>query len=185
MTSSVASPVIQPGSFSLNPEPDPGFQDQLIYTVTPAGPERIESVNFTAVYAGNTPGQDQYAIILQAQNGDVVDFIAAPVIKNPDAEPLTAHLAWFRRGGDTANTPLVDSDPFNFAGRQVFATMSLPDLVLQASSTVTLRLYGNVTAEEPPITITDCTLTTTRNAGAVSSTIQVIPLPLLTPTDDG
>lgn len=167
-----------PGFGSLSPE------TILIYQTDPAVPERIEAVNFTIDYsdAGNTGSV--FAIQLCDQAGNALDVAATPIFSAPDSGEFKMYFSWSRRGNDTANEALVIAGPYNGDLQFGYINCALPDIVLGTNSLVNLLSWRNVSGEEQDLVVTDCVITRTPNAGAVSTSSTVTGIPLLTATDD-
>lgn len=180
-----ASPVNAVPGFQLAPATAASPQQVLLYTVNTTAPERIESVYMTVGYGTIEPTFQVFAIQLRDLSGVVLLEQPTPVLTATDSSDLTAVLGWSRLGNDSAQEAFALLDDMTTGTARAWANMRLPDLVLQSQSTVWLISYSDFETSSGTITVSDCSVTVTRNAGAVSTTSQVDINALLVPTTTG
>lgn len=181
MSSIAASPVIEPGGVTLVGGSGEAPVVTPLYTINPNEPERIESVYFEIPYASAEPQFDLFALQLCAQDGAVLDEIPAPDITALDGSDLVVVLSWARLGEDTAKEGFFVHNDLVSGWSRMWANLRLPDFVMQPSGVVNLLSWTNYNNEFPPIVIPAVYITTTRNAGAVSTTTPVALTPFLLP----
>jgi len=180
-----ASPVVTAPDFSFLGGTASEPQSVTLYTTNPAIPERIETVYATIVFESNATIQDTFSLQLISQAGVVLYEQPTPTLKAVDGAVLTAFLTWSRLGNDTAQLPAFAQLFANDDIRRTWCNMRLPDLVLGPNSKVQLLCWVDDGGEGGPIPVSNVAVTTTRDAGAVSSTSQVDINALLVPTTSG
>lgn len=179
------SPVVSVPGFTIvgdNSVPIP--QAIPLYTTDPNVPERIESVYFIVDWGGNNETNNVLAIQLAAQDGAILGEFATPPAEGVDAADLQAHYTWTRLGQDSSNETAVETIFAADNVRRVWFNVALPDVVLATSSQVSLLAYIDNGSEQPDVTVTGGTITTTRNAGQAASTSPLALTPFLIQTSN-
>lgn len=178
-----ASPVTTVPGFTLAGPNITDPQLTTLYTLQSAAPERIEAVYFTIDYGSAQPKFDVFSVQLLDQSGVVLYEQPTPDIDAVDGSTLVAVFTWSRLGNDSAQEPAFVHDDMVNGWSRAWVNMRLPDLVLQPGSSVRLASWTDYGAESTVLLVSDAAVTVTRNAGAVSSTVNVNDiLPLLVPT---
>ena len=179
------SPVVNVPGFVLASDQSAIPSVYLLYTTDPNVPERVDSVYMSIDFGTLTdPLNDQFAVVLVAQNGRVIDQSTTPLITLASGS-LILTLNWARGAADPTQAPVT---PYLNSGNNThygFVNMTLPDIVLPTASTVQLWAYLDDGFEGPDVQVTDGTITTTRNAGAVSGTSLIDLTPFLLPASTG
>ena len=177
-----ASPVTLVPGFELQPISSTDPTVVQLYQLQTTAPERIEAVYLTLAYGTIKPTFQQFSVQLWDPAGNVVYEQATPMLTATDSADLTVTLQWSRQGNDSAQQAFfVWDDPDNGFAR-AWANMRLPDLVLASQSTVQFVSWSFFETSSGTIPVDNCTVTTTRDAGAVSGTTAVAyPQPYLVP----
>lgn len=179
------SPVTTVPGFELQPNTDPGGVVVQLYQLQTTEPERIESVYLTLAYSTIKPTFQTFAVRLLDAANNILYEQPTPVFNAADNADLTVVLGWSRLGNDSAQQTFAYLDDPDAGYTRAWANMRLPDLVLAPSSTVQLVSWGFFETISGTIPVSDCSITTTRNAGAVSSTTAVDVTPYLLPAFNG
>jgi len=179
------SPVVSVPGFTIVGAGADEPQVFRLYTTDPNVAERIESVYFTVDWGSNEHTNNVLAVQLAAQDGAIVGEFATPPAEGVDSADLEAHYTWTRLGQDTSNETAVETLFANDGVRRVWFNVALPDVVLPVSSQVNLLAYIDNGNEAGDFQVTDGAITTTRNAGAVSSTTALDLTPYLLPAAVG
>lgn len=169
------STIIEQGGFTLanNTALDP----QLITLYSLAGiyAERIESVYMQMAFGDDVIEEDVFAVRLLAPDGAVLYEQATPALTVTDPAAFVYTAVWSRQGNDTAQiTPALQTDGGGESTLRGWANMRLPDLTLPPQSSVVLVSMRNVQSLNAAVAVARATITTTRNAGAVASTSEVV-----------
>lgn len=179
------STVITPGGFTIIGAGADEPQVFTLYTLSGIYNERVESVYMTVPWGSNEHTNNVLVVQLVAPNGDILYEQATPPQLGVDDAPLESHLTWSRLGNDTAQLASAATLFENDDVRRSWCNMRLPDLVLAPLSIVNLLVYIDNGNESGDFTVSDASVTTTRNTGAVSTTSQVDINALLVPTTTG
>ena len=176
-----ASPVTLVAGFEIAPSTFGVPFVQQLYQLQTTAPERIESVYMTLAYGTIEPTFQAFAIQLWDPAGNVVSEQPTPVLNTADNSDLTVVLNWSRLGNDSAQEAFAILDDPDAEFSRAWANMRLPDLVLPSQSTVQFLSWADFETSSGTIPVDNCTVTTTRDAGAVSSTSSLDVFPLLLP----
>lgn len=182
---SPGSPVTLVPGFALQPASLPDPVVVQLYALQTTAPERIESVYMTLYYADAEPTFQSFAIQLRDIAGNVLYEQPTPVFTAMDTSNLTMVLCWSRLGNDSAQEPAALLDDGTSGFSRMWANMRLPDLVLAPGATVQLVSWSFFETSSGTVPVDNCTVTTTRDAGAVSDTSQVTGIPLYTDISTG
>lgn len=180
-----ASPVTAVPGFQLQPNTTADGVEQLLYTVNTVNPERIESVYMTLAYSTIKPTFQTFAIRVRDTSSVILYEQPTPVFNAADNSDLTMVLEWSRLGNDSAQGMFSYLDDADAGYSRAWANMRLPDLVLAPLSTVSLVSWSFFETMTGTIPVSDCSVTVTRNAGAVSSTTALDLTPYLLPAAVG
>jgi len=180
-----ASPIALVPGFEISPTDSADPFVQQLYQLQTTAPERIESVYLTIEFGTIEPTFQVAAIQLWDPAGNVLYEQPTPNLSATDSSDLVAVLTWSRLGNDSAQEPFFIYDDMSSGFARAWANMRLPDLVLPSQSTVQFLFWGAFETSSGTIPVSNCTVTTTRDAGAVSSTTAAQGIPLLTATDSG
>ena len=183
MSAAGTQTIVAPGSFTIDGGIGAGPQTFNLYSLSGIYAERVETVYMTVPWGSNDETNNVLVVQLVAPNGDILYEQATPPMEGVDAADLECHCTWSRLGNDSSNQAAIETLFASDNVRRAWFNMRLPDLVLPPLSAVNLLAYLDNGEEGPSPTVTDASVTTTRNAGSVSSTTPVFPLPLLAPTD--
>lgn len=145
-----------------------------LYTLNGTDPERIDSVYTVIEWVANSSRKNVLAVVLVAPNGEVIDEQATPPLLGVDGAVLETRLSWSRQGNDTAQLPTAEELFSQDDVRRAWCNMPLPDITLPPLSSVRLLVWVEDGGEGSPTVVPNVALTTTRNAGAVSSTTEVV-----------
>lgn len=178
--STPASPVTTVPGFVLTPVTSADPQVIQLYQLQTQAPERIESVYMTLAYGTIKPTFQMFALQLRDAAGNVIFEQPTPVFTATDNSDLTMVLNWSRLGNDSAQSPPAVLDDGLSGFSRMWADMRLPDLVLAPQSTVQFLSWSDIETMSGTLPVSNCTVTTTRDAGAVSSTSSVSGIPLFT-----
>lgn len=182
---SPGSPVTAVPGFAITPTVDATPFIQQLYQLQTVAPERIEAVYMTLAYSTTKPLFQQYVIRLQDAAGNIVNESATPQLSATDSSDLIVVLNWSRLGNDSAQEPFYIYDDGATGFSYAWCNMRLPDLVLAPNSTVQFLFWGAIETSSGTIPVSNCTVTTTRDAGAVSGTSAVDVTPYLLPAFNG
>lgn len=185
MSAIAASPVIETGDITIQPNAGGVPQFFTLYTLTGSYVERVESVFMQIAFESNTAQNSVFAIQLRAPDGKVLYEQPSPPCAPPNNIPLTVTFTWARLGNDSAQSPLFVLHSSTVEPSLGWCVMRLPDTVLQALSSVVLVAYiddGMDVAD--PYIATEVAVTTTRNAGPASGDVTLDLTPYLLPTDN-
>ena len=177
-----ASPVTLVAGFEIEPTDSADPFVQQLYQLQTVAPERIESVYLTIEYGTIEPTFQVAAIQLWDPAGNVLYEQPTPVLTATDSSDLLAVLTWSRLGNDSAQEAFFVYDDMASGYSRAWANMRLPDLVLPSQSTVQFLYWGVFETSSGTLPVSNCTVTTTRDAGAVSTTTQADINALLVPT---
>lgn len=188
MSTFSVSPVVKEAGPDLGAG-DPGqFGPAGIYTVVGTNQERIESVNVIITYDAHVLSQDFYVLRIVSPAGLTVFTQATPNFKWPDSTdgPARYELTWARGTTGNAQAAPFLTDP-DLSGNPLLAywTGPLPDVVLDANSTVTLERDVQLEGGSLTVTITDLTVTVTRNIEADGDVATTDETPLWLPIPPG
>jgi len=175
-----ASPVTLVAGFEIQPNTGATPFVQQLYQLQTTAPERIEAVYMLLDYGGTEPTFQQFDIQLWDPAGNVLYEQPTPFLSATDNSNLTVALTWSRLGNDSAQSAFYIYDDMASGFSRGFANMRLPDLVLPSQATVQFLFWGAIETSSGTIPVSNCTVTTTRDAGAVSGTTTVQGIPLLT-----
>lgn len=181
MSSLAVTPVVKEAALDFG-DGDPGtFGPFVAYTVIGTNVERIESVNLVVAYDAHVLTRDFYVLRIVSSAGLVVFTQATPDIKwaNDTPGPATYELTWSRFATGTDQIAPFMTDP-DISGNPLllFWTGPLPDLVLDANSTVTLERIVQLEGGSLTVTGVSLDVTTSRDtSGDASSTVAISDLP--------
>jgi hypothetical protein len=181
MTTPVASPVTLLSPFTLHESPSPAPEVIPLYALSNAEPERIEAVYIPLPLDAVDTSNSVYAIEYLDPSGYTIGIYSTPLLAYADEAEALVFLNWSRLGNDSSQLPLATQIFSGDATRRVWCNMRLPELVLAPLSVVNLLNYRDNGGEGPDLVVTGAFLTTTRNAGPVSTTGAVDVTPLLLP----
>lgn len=177
---SPGSPVTTVPGFEITPTIGVDPFVQTLYTLQTTAPERIEAVYMTLAYSTTKPVFQQYALQLVDISGNVVYEQPTPQLSATDNSDLEVVLTWSRLGNDSAQEAFYIYDDGTTGFSRAWANMRLPDLILAPGATIVFLFWGDIETPSGTIPVSNCTVTTTRDAGAVSDTTAITGLPLLT-----
>lgn len=144
--------------------PDTGFEIVVysydLWDVPGNIPARIESLTLEVVYPSPADVSDVFEVLLQAQNGDVLDRQPSPVV-GAAGQVSIAYLTWTRHGNDLAQSGLFQFQTVPSAQQTVWWRGALPDFVLQQQGHVVLNLYRGSDGSFNTATIQNILLTYT------------------------
>lgn len=179
MSTFAVSPVVKEASPDLGGGGPGQFGPSVIYTVIGTNEERIESVSLTVGYDAHVLPTDFYVLRIVSSAGLVVFTQATPVLKwaSGTVGPATYELTWARFATGNDQQPPFQTDPDISANPLlIFWTGPLPDVVLDANSTVTLERYAELEGGSLTVTADALTVTVNRNPGTDDGTSETVPV---------
>lgn len=179
--------LIQPPAFTiLGGGVAPGIPQVFpLYTLGGTDSERLDSVYMEIDWPGNDALSVVLGIQLVAPNGKPIGvYVSSPILGVDDA-PLISYLNWSRLGNDTDQLDTREEVFAVDAIRRAWTNTRLPDIVLPPLSSINLVVWLEDGEEGAAVPVDQPTITTTRNAGAVSSTTALDLTPYLLPAAVG
>ena len=151
----------------------------VLFTTPQTDPVLIETIHLLCDYGGGQPSGDMWILRILNKNNSILCSQATPAFSVNDV-PGDVEVCWMRGASEVSYQPIIDptnQSNYNFTG---FASVPLPDLILDTQSVLTLQLIQNLEGGGSSAFTILAPVVTYDDGGSSTTTAALQGIPLLT-----